>query len=240
MKNFLAYLVHYGSQGVSRDQLITFLWPDTTDPARLFNRFYSTLSYLRRALDPLRRPREAFQVVEYKNGWCRLDQSVCWVDVEAFEHACWQAQRLERSGQTQAALDCWRMAVALYHGDYLADLASMWPRWDEDELYRWRREQLREMYFAAVVKLAEEAERRGDFQKALDMSQHALQLDNTREDAFLVTLRALARLGRQDTLIRQYQQFRQALRDLLGLEPSPEILAFYRKVVSESCRSAGR
>lgn len=237
MKHFLAYLVHHGSRGVSKDQLLSFLWPDTADPARLSNRFYSTLSYLRRTLDPSRRPWVGSPLIVHEDGWCRLEQTGCWIDVEAFERYFQEAQRLEQSGYPEAARDFWQMAVALYHGDYLEDLASAWPRWDEDEHYQWRRGQLREMYFVAVIKLATDAERRGDHTGALKLAQHVLQLDSTREDAFLVLLRALARLGRRDALVRHYRQFSQALRDLLGLDPSPETVALYRKLVREGLRT---
>lgn len=136
-----------------REQAIERLWPDRTLEEGANN--------LHRALHDLRRVLGGPWVFLDK-GTLKLDASM-WVDVHQFEAAA--------TAGDPASL---ARAVELYRGD-------LCPEDPYGEALESRRQELRERFADAALKLAQSAVERGDFETAIDATRRLLRVDPGEE-----------------------------------------------------------
>ena len=106
----LAYLLWKAPQSVTREEIIEFLWPETSSQLTA-NRFHVALRYLRNLLDPESRGGKESNIIVYEGGRYRFNKANAWLDVDQFE-------RLTKSN----SLKDWKEAVTLYQGVYLQNL----------------------------------------------------------------------------------------------------------------------
>src|SRR5262245_13898727 len=100
--------------GKTREQIGLALWPDAS-PNQLKSNLKSRLYDLRRVLGD-------GKWVLFENGQYKFNATLdYWFDVERFEELAAEAER-QQALTPAAAIVCLQEAVALYHGDYLADL----------------------------------------------------------------------------------------------------------------------
>jgi DNA-binding SARP family transcriptional activator len=111
----LAYLLWKAPQGVAREEIIEFLWPETSSQLTA-NRFHVALHHLRNLLDPGAQGSKESNIIVYEGGRYRFNIGNAWLDVDQFE-------RLTRSN----SLKDWQEAVALYQGAYLQNLTWQFP-----------------------------------------------------------------------------------------------------------------
>jgi two-component SAPR family response regulator len=67
----------------------------------------------------------------------------------------------------------------------------------------------------------------------LDVARRILQSDALLEAAHCLILQAYAALHDPAGMARQYQEYRKALEDQLGLQPSSEIISLYEHLLNE-------
>ena len=237
----LAFLAAHPDGAVSREKLLTAVWPDV-DPERAGNRMRVAMARLR-ALLARQVPGLTADVVRCeRDGTCRLDGAVVWSDVQQFSALCRAAARLAPE-QAMAALE---QACALYKGDLLAGRGARFYEWVEerDESGLSLRERYREEYYRALQRLAQLHYQAGQPARAVSLYKRLLKAEPTLEDVVRDLYRCYAQLGDLSSLIREDRHLRQALREAYydpsdsdddpeHYQPEPETVELFNRIRTE-------
>jgi ATP/maltotriose-dependent transcriptional regulator MalT/DNA-binding SARP family transcriptional activator len=204
-------LVALGGRDVDTGTLADALWPDADGDA--------ARSALDMALHRLRKLLGRDDAVLVRESKASLNPEVCWLDVWAFESG------LEH-GEARA--------LALYRGALLAsepDSSWLLPA----------RERLRQRHLRAVLGIGRAAEERGEWSEAAALYESALEHDGVAEEVYRRLM--LCHLQRHDeaATVATWRRCRSMLSVVLGVRPSPETEAVYRRVAaSDSLRLVGQ
>jgi PAS domain S-box-containing protein len=221
---FAALALHRG-QVVHRNHLLATLWPDKARQAALHN-LHTTVYHLRQSLEPdLARGPDSAYIQIRGDGYRLAGGRAHWLDVDAFEKKLAAAGRVE-SPIRQERL--YRQAIALYRGDFLADLdAYQLDCWTERARYR-------QLYLDALQGLGDLLVREARGDEAMALYRKVLAEDPCRE----VAARSLMRLALQNEerakALSQYARLEENLKRELGVEPSQKTRRLQQKA-----RSAG-
>ena len=214
----LAYLAVEADRPHRRDSLAALLWPDRPDRAARNN--------LRRALGSLRKTigdRQAekpFLLVTRE--MIQFDTaSDHWLDVQRF------AECVAASGQGAAA--SLEEAVALYRGSFLEGF-SLKGCLDFDDWSLLVRERLHRQALAALSRLAEHYERRGEMKRARETARQRVDLEPWQEKPHRQLMRLLALGGQRGEALAQYKTCRRILRQELGVDPERETTLLYERI----------
>lgn len=197
-----------------RDQAIEALWPERSADSGL-NNFYKALHALRRVLQPdlTSASDSAYIVVSAEHVGVRPDAAV-EVDLDRFGS-------LLSKGQTASVsrrIDLLWEAIALYRGDLIAD--EPYTDWLQA-----RRDQIRQLWQGAALDLATLTRTSADPARIVPVLQTVLATEPTNEAVHLALMQSLAAIDPVRAL-RQYDQCVKALRNELGVDPTPETRAF--------------
>ena len=197
LAGLLAYLACTAPQPQPREKLAALLWGSHFDTQARQN--------LRQALFRLRRV---------------LGQDVLHSDEEEVSLApgsidCDAArlQALIREGSR----DSLTAAANLYKGPLLADLTVTEAAWVEWVVGEQRR--LEGLALDALIKLGELEHKSGMHDLALAAASRAISINNLREDAHRVAIRALAAVGRRADALKHYEDLAKQLKSELDVEP---------------------
>jgi DNA-binding SARP family transcriptional activator len=205
------YLV--GSTPLSRDEVLATFWPDMPQ-ARAVANMHQTLYRLRRAVG------EEMVVLD-ENGFRLAPGLNLRSDVVQFEALARAALGFSHSDLRR--LGALEAAVALYTGDYLADLDAGW--------IRARRHALAELFVRLLSEYADELLALTRFADARSTLARALAQEPLRDDLHGRMLVCLAALGRRHEVVDHYRRYRETLRTELGLDPPPETRSLYARLI---------
>ncbi len=216
----LRHLVTARGHPVHRERLIESIWPDATERQGR-ERFKVTVYFLRRQL---RRASMSEEVIGTSGETYWLRRERIWVDADVFEARVNEGQTLGRENRLEDATRCYGEAQKLYHGDYFAEYP--YEDWCAEE-----RERLREIYLDMLGWMAEANAAQGEYAKAVQVCREALIREPCRESQHRALMGYLARLGRSDEALAQFDHCRQVLARDLGVEPMPETHLMYRQIL---------
>lgn len=221
-KSIFKYLIAYRDRPVSKEVLMDLIWPDTP-PEAARNNLNVAIYGLRQSLRQAGLPESA---ILYQDDCYLINPELTlWVDVEAFSAHVAQGRDDEKNGNMLAAMREYRLAEALYTGDYL----------EEDRYEDWplaERQSLKETYMAVVQRLCQSYYEQGDFTACVAEAHKVLAADSCREIAHRWIMLCYAQQGQRYLAIRQYQDCVDALDDELGIEPSPETTRLYQDILA--------
>ncbi|PKO20431.1 MAG: SARP family transcriptional regulator, partial [Chloroflexi bacterium HGW-Chloroflexi-1] len=227
----LAYLAVEAERPHRRDALAGLLWPDQPQRKARQN-LRQALSHLRRAIGD-RDEAAPFLLVSRETVQFNAD-SDHWLDVAAFTSLA-EACRGHRHRRLATCLPCMRrleQMAELYRGDFLAQFflsdSSIFEEWA-----LLKREWLHRQAVEAFSHLAGYYERRGDYEQARQYARRQVALEPWREEAHRHLMRLLALDGQRSTALAQYETCRRMLAEELGVEPTAETVALYKRI-SES------
>jgi len=206
----LAYLA-IQQRPVSRDELLEALWPGD-DPHRSASRFYQAASEARKLLG------EAF--VRERDTYA-LDREQVWIDLQELDRL--RAEADAAKGEHQRAL--LERALGLFRGQPLAGIEALWT---DSEVRRLCAMQVELLERVGRVRL--EA---GEKIAALEAAEVAHVLDPSNERPVEVAMKAEAALGRREAVVDRYERLCRELDEQFGLEPSRELKALYRRLLSQ-------
>ena len=197
LAGLLAYLACTAPQPQPREKLAALLWGSHFDTQARQN--------LRQALFRLRRV---------------LGQDVLHSDEEEVSLApgsidC-DAARLEALIR-EGSRDLLAAAADLYKGPLLADVTvteAAWAEWVAGEQRR-----LEGLALDAMIKLGELERKSAMHDLALAAASRAISINNLREDAHRVAIRALAAAGRRADALKHYDDLAKHLKSELDVEP---------------------
>jgi DNA-binding SARP family transcriptional activator len=218
-RQLLQLLLTYRGQWLQREQICSWLWPDS-DLDAAERQFKVTLNALNAALEPQRPPRTMpFFVRRQGLAYSFAPSYGCWIDVDEFELRTTSIVQ----GDAEFLLRNSQIAVQLYKGDYLAE--SLYDSWTLEE-----RERLLARYLATATMLADQMLDKGDVQQAVQLCERVLRRDRCYEEAYQVLMRIYARSGSRSQALRTYTRCSHALQDELGIDPLPETSELYERI----------
>ena len=209
--DLLKALIALGSQNVNTRQLTEALWPDADGDAAQ-GAFDATLHRLRRLL-------HVENAVLLKDGKLSLNEQVCWVDASAFEQACKQEDSPVLAG---AGPPCdARLVSRIYRGAFMASE-------DDQPWLLQMRERLRTLFRRRVMAIGQALERRYQWDQAIEIYQHAVDIDPLAEELYQRLMVAQRELGRLADALDIYRRCRATLSHTLGIRPSAATEAIHR------------
>ncbi|HEX6748256.1 MAG TPA: BTAD domain-containing putative transcriptional regulator [Longimicrobium sp.] len=211
----LAVLAVARGRPVARERLIGLLWPELTTEASRHN--------LSESLYVLRKELGDEALVSASAGDVALDPAVVASDVAEFQAAL-------ETGDAEAAVRAY--GGRLLDGFYVAD-APEFERWAEGE-----RDRLARLYAKAVEGLAEAAEAEGSAIRAVDWWRRLAAHDPFSSRTALRLVRALDAAGERPSALRAAEAHATLLREELGVDPDPDLLAFVARLRAEPAREA--
>jgi DNA-binding SARP family transcriptional activator/tetratricopeptide (TPR) repeat protein len=213
----LAYLVMNRGRPVSRDELISALWPQAppADPSAALR---TQLSRLRSALGT-----EALagrDTVEL-----RLPDTT-WVDIDAAEHAIEAAEAALAASEWKDAWAHGNVALNISSRPFLAGFDAPWVEEVRRELAELQ-SRARESIARAGIGLGG-----SELAGAERSARELLRTAPFRESGYVLLMRALVASGNTAEALRAYEQLRRVLREELGTAPGAEIQALHRRLLT--------
>lgn len=214
------YLLSHREYPVAKEVLMELFWPESApDSAR--NNLNVAIYGLRRAL---REGRPDFSHILYREDYYLLNPELrIWVDAEEFIYHVSVGQRLEQSAEIEKAMSEYRVAEALYQGEFLED----------DRYEDWvmpQRQKLQEDYLNLLVRLGDYSFAQMEYDTCIVLFSKILAIDSCREDAHRNLMRCFYHQGHIHLAIRQYHTCVESLRDELDVGPSQETWLLYRQI----------
>jgi DNA-binding SARP family transcriptional activator len=223
VRALLAFLAGEADRPHSREKLAGLLWPERSDQDAGANLRYA-LSNLRTAIgdratigDHAASPPLLLvsrQTIQFNCGG-----DVC-VDVTVF------TDLLASPAPSLSELE---RAVGLYRGEFLEGffLSDSVPF---EEWVLLKREQLGRQVRSALHHLAAIYEQRGEYERALPYVWRQVELDPWQDRARQQLMRLLALSGQRAAALAQYEVFRRALAEELGVEPGRATKELYEQI----------
>lgn len=208
VESLLAYLALH-PQEHSREQLAALLWGDSTDE--------QARGSLRRALNNLRQQLGDDALLTDREG-VQLNPALP-LSLDTQELSDLKSRITEFS---LAGSETLKAIIENYKGDLLAEFYDEWILQERD--------QVRDIYLQALIKLAEYQRIQGNYQEAIEHAQRVLAADAANETAHQHLMVCYAAHGDRSAALEQFEKCKQALHDELGVEPSRETLALYEQI----------
>ena len=216
----LAYLASAPDLQASREEIVSILWPESSEDAIRRN-LHPAVSWLRRSVWP---GGNAGGVVLLRDGVYSLDPTLHWeVDVRLFLERIEDGARHLARGRTGEAEASWEAAWRLYQGAFVQGWSERWVLAQRDEL------QLR--FTDLLRRLGDLKAQLGRLAEAEDAYRTLLIEDPLEEGIHVAIMRIYGARGRRDLVNRQYERLRQVLRQELGVDPSPPTLEVFNDLM---------
>ncbi len=211
----LALLSAAGSGGLSRDKLISILWPDS-DEVRARHSLTQALYSARRALDA-----DDLFIIAGPN--IRINPERLASDIQEFDD-------LIARGDNAAA-------VALYRGPFL-DAAFLTDAGDFERWSAGERERIEQQAAGALVALAEDAERHGRVDEVVRWRRQLAGLSPLDSRIAVDYMRSLAAAGDRAGALRHAQVHATLLRQELDIDAHPDVDALAEQIRNDVARTA--
>lgn len=205
-------------EGVSREQLLDWLWPDAGRKAGQ-NQLRVSLHHLRHLLEPDRPAGAPSAFLHSDAGKLMWIPDNTRVDVWDVQSGLQAAARALRRGDATAAALAYEKATARYRGDLVTDDCP----WLEGTGEHLRRQMLQALSWLAEYYRYDRTDR------TMHYLQRLLELEPGDEPAARDLMLLLARADRRAEAAQVYRQCRAYLEQELGIEVSPETTAVYRE-----------
>lgn len=203
---------------LSRDDLISLLWPQSSDTLAgqsLHSLVYSLHRLLGDCIEG------AAPVIYTNGGYCLNAEAGVGVDVSLFDRLAESGVREAGAGDREAAAELFRRAISLYRGDLSGGT---------DAYTVIERERLRAAYLTLLAHLADYHYRKGDIASCLHNALHLLSHDPWREDAHRLVMRCYMRQGQRAQAMRQYRVCEQILQVEFNTAPEAPTRALFEQI----------
>ncbi len=225
-KFLLKALIARGGSGVPKDVLIEDLWPEAP-PESGESQFKVALHRLRYALEPSMAKSRGSSYVILKDNLVSLRKDICRTDLDEFLSLQKQGKKAEEAGNDNRALLCYRSAIDLYNGDFLAE--DLYETWAE-----LRRYQLRTMYIDLLYRMAASYETQGKSKKASEYYKMIIKTDPVCEAAYQKLMLIYSNGGMRAEALKVYEDCRKTLEREIGVEPGRLTSSIYRRIIELS------
>jgi two-component SAPR family response regulator len=204
----------FKQEALTKEQIGEVLWPEVDDPQALKARFKDEIYRLRRAVGR--------NVIVFDEVYYRFNRTLDYeYDVEAFES---YITRARKARDVNKRIEWYQKAVDLVQGPYLGEVDALWVIPE--------RERLGQIYDSALEELAQLYLNTNQLEECLSICQIALSQNRYNELIYQFEMRAYAALGDRTAIVRRYQACKAALKEGLGIAPSPETETLYQDLIA--------
>ena len=213
-KGLLIFLAVEANQIHQREFLMSLLWPDS--PLK------SAQQNMRQALYLLRKN---IGIEDEPSLFLAERFTISWNPAVPLSLDITQFENLAHSDNP----DDWRQVVALYRGHFLADFYIP----DSEPFETWaayKRAVYLDLAQTTMVKLTSHYIVEGKWQDAESIARRLLELDELQETAHRSLIEILARSGRRQEALRQFDTLTQLLKDELGIEPDADTITLVNSI----------
>jgi DNA-binding SARP family transcriptional activator len=185
----------------------------------------TTVYHLRHSLEPtLERGPDSIYIQRRGDLYLLAGGRTHWLDVDHFENKLAAARPARNPDHSERLF---RQAIALYRGDFLADL-------DAFQLDCWtERERFRQLYLDAMEGLGDIVSEQNRDGEAIELDRRVLAEDPCREAAARSLMRLALQHGERTKALTQYARLEENLERELDVEPSGETRQLHQEAKSE-------
>ncbi len=218
---FQFFITSRHRRSLHKEQIIDRLWEETAsiDGDRDFK---VALHGIHKVLEPDRAPRTEPKYIIRQGVSYQLNHEYIWIDAQALEEYVKLGNEAVSTEITTAS-SAYRAALDLYKGTYLPDRSFY--DWTSEE-----RERLHVLVLSAYLSLAELLLEVHPLE-TVRLTQAAILLDNTWEDAYQLQMKAFLAKGNRPAAIKVYHRCVAILDKEFGLDPLPETQHIFDTIV---------
>lgn len=209
---FQFFLTSRNRRALHKEQIADRLWEDIAGKA-IDQTFKVTLHGINKVLEPNREKRSDPKYVIRQGITYQLSVADIWIDADVFEQYI-RIGNEQLNQNEQLARQAYSSAIELYKGVYLPN--RMYEDWSSAE-----RERLQLLALGTMVTLAELLVEENPME-SIRLSQQALQIDNTWEDAYRIQMEAYFKKGNRPMAIKTFKLCEKILDAEFGITPLPE------------------
>lgn len=218
------FIVSRHNHRATKDAIVETFWPDAPLD-EIEKNFWPTISTIRRALNSNQEVRKNF--IRYRESAYYLDPEFNYfVDSEEFERLIALAREYRHQGNPEGFTSVAHKAVEFYRGEFLVDIYDNWV--EEPRGY------YQSMYFAVLKELADHHYRAEEYEQTISFCQMILSQDAYREDVCRQLMDTYAQIGNRAAAREQYVRLKALLREELGVDPLPETVTTYKRLMRDS------
>ncbi|MBQ9852217.1 MAG: hypothetical protein IJO69_03240 [Ruminiclostridium sp.] len=218
----LCYLVFHRDRPVTQAELIENFYGDD-DQGNPAGALKMQISRIRRMLSSLLEE-GAVSVIGRRGTYQWNPALPCWVDAEAMELLCLEAQQPGQTKERQMA--CYRQVVDLYQGEPMLEKDGF--LWSKVASARYHR-----LYVEAVEHYAALLEKEEAFLEMELLCRDAIEKEPASEALRVGLIRALLGQDQRKEARKQYQEAVEMLYRDLGVRPSPALQGLYPQCSEE-------
>lgn len=208
----LFFYILQNNDGVMKEEICDTFWPES-DQQSVRLRFKNAIYRVRHALGP--------ESVMLADEVYRFNRTLDYdYDVEYFLQEL--ASAIESEDQI-VKIQHYRNALAIYKGPYLAKMDYEWALVQRENLHQKFNEAA-----SNLIKLLIQTEQ---YQQAITVAQHAIEIDPCSESAHRYAMTAYAALGDRPGVVRQFEKCKKLLLDDLGVTPSAQTENLYQTLM---------
>ena len=205
-----------------KEQILDRIW-ENADQKSGDQNFKVALHGIHKVLEPERKSRAEARFITRQGLTYQLAQQDIWIDVDALEAYIALGNQYLNQAPQQAAL-AFQKAIELYQGIYLPN--RLYEDWTSEE-----RERVQVLSLGAFLTLAEMLVEENPME-CIRLSQQALLIDATWEDAYRLQMQAYLAKGNRPMAIKTYQQCQKVLDEEFGIEPLPATQKVYKTLMA--------
>ncbi len=216
VRKALAMLIYLSIEqhSVSREVLANLLWSEFSQQKAFAN--------LRRNLSSLEHSITGTWIQATHESINLTNRSNIWIDALSFQESIQTA--FDGNGFQNG-----KETLKLYRGPFLEGFNLLdCPKFDEWQFFQ--RESYQRGYAHLLQRLVQEQGNASHWEEAIDYARQWVALDPCHESAQQALIQLYARSGQQSAALRQYEAYRQLLKDEFGQDPSSEILQLYEDI----------
>lgn len=217
---FQFFVTQRHRHGLHKEQIIDRIW-EYLDSKSGQQNFKVALHGVSKVLEPKRKSRAESTYIIRQGSSYYLDFEDIWLDVEALDQFVALGNQMIHE-QPKLAQRAYREAAELYQGAFLP--ARVYDDWTSEE-----RERIQLLALGALISLSELLIEENPME-SVRLTQQALQIDHTWEDAYRIQMQAYLEKGNRPMAIKTYRQCEEVLQKEFGVEPLPETIKIYRLI----------
>lgn len=222
----LAYLVVESHRKHSREKLAEMLWPDDSRDFAKQN-LRQAISRLRSALGDKENEQPFIHATRTDVQFNPL--SDFWCDSEVFKHAIGTYQNIGGKTLSLETLGWMQEAAERYRGHFFEHFHTRYSERYQEWAHT-HAESLKCKAITVVEQLCRYYEQEGDLAEAINSAHKIVSIERWSEGPRRLLVRLLAESGQEVAALAQCDSCRSMLRDELGVEFSPEMLALFENI----------